>query len=476
VLVLLSAIWGWGEIAPNDFWWHIRTGQVILETGRIPHTDLYTFTHADDPYVYQSWLMEMGLYLVYRLGGAPLTIFVHAVLIVSGYLLLQIGLLQLTQHNARVASALTIGAAALSMQDWAVRPQGISFFLFGLTLFLLIQYRRRRGYWLWWCPLVFLVWVNAHGGFIFGLALLGSFVIGRMWDARLEAEALPWREVIFPGVLSGAALAANPVGLLGIIHYVLSFASHPATRTLNIEFRPLTVTTGLGVIFVAIVITLVVVCLRRHYRPATFELLALLIFGLLALSAVRNLPWFGFVSASVVAVVLTQGALGRLTVERGRSGANALLLALLVGVAVICLPWFRPAFRSWNARRGVVKRETPISATAYLCSKLPAQARVFNEMSYGSYMSWGCPRLPVFIDTRFELYSLPEWHEYLMISAGRFDWQRWLDQHGITHLLLSPENQSYLIAAASQSPCWKEIYRDDVSVILARTESDLCSR
>lgn len=476
VLVLLSAAWGWGQIAPNDFWWHIRTGQLILEAGQIPRTDVYTFTHTGDPWVYQAWLMQIGLYLVYRAGGAPLTLFIHVLLVVVGYVLLQRGLLEATRDHVRLASTLVIGAAVLGMEAWTVRPQGISIFLFGLTLFLLIRYRHRQGRVLWWLPLIFLVWVNAHGGFVFGLALCGSFVIGQIWDARRAGRTLPLRDLMLPVLLAAATLAANPVGPLGIINYVLGFARHPGTHTLNAEFRPLSVATGPGALFIVVVIMLVAVMIWRRRRPDVFGALALLIFGLLALWAERNRVWFGMAGAPVAAALLTSGSENAPAVQRGQPGANAMVLAILVGVAAVCLPWFRGGFPQWNARRGVVARATPIGATAYLCENLSAEARIFNDMSFGSYVIWGCPRRPVFIDTRFELYSLREWQEYLAIGAGRFDWQQWLDRRGITHLLLNPEAQAPLIAAAAGSPCWKEVYRDGVSVVFARIQNDLCPR
>ncbi len=475
-LVLLSAVWGSGEIAPNDFWWHIRTGQIILETRQIPHVDLYTFTHAGEPWTYQAWLMQIGLYLIYRLGGAPLTLFVHGLVIVSGYLLLQRELLQITRHNARLASAITIGAAALSMPNWAVRPQSISFPLFSLTLFVLLRYRRQRGHFLWWLPLIFLIWVNTHGGFIFGLILLGCFVISQIWDTRHAGEPLPTRKVLFPSALVLIVLAANPTGPLGIADYVLGFVRHTATRTLNIEFAPTSMVTLPGALFIAAALMLIVILVRYNYHPDTFESLALVAFGLLAMWAIRNPPWFGFVAAPVAAAALTQTPQSAPVAYPGRRWVNALFLVILVGIAVITLPWLRSAFPAWSNRRGVIEKYTPIVATVYICDNLPAEARIFNEMSYGSYMIWGCPRLPVFIDTRMELYSMQEWEEYLAISIGRYDWQRLLDQHGITHLLLNRKVQTYLIAAAAESPCWKEVYRDDVSVVFTRTESELCPR
>ncbi|MCD6289305.1 MAG: hypothetical protein J7M34_02285 [Anaerolineae bacterium] len=475
-LVLLAAVWGLGEIAPHDFWWHVRTGQLMLEMKHIPHVDLYTFTHFHEPWTYQAWLMEIGLYLIYRTGGAPLTLFVHAIVIVAGYILVQRELVRITHGDMPLAAVATIGGAVLGEQNWAVRPQSISFLFFGLTLSLLLRYEEKQGAQLWWLPIIFLVWVNAHGGFIFGLALVGAFAVGKLWDVYRSGERRwPVRDLMLPLALTVFVLALNPVGPMGIVKYVLGFVRSPGTRTLNAEFRPTTIRTLTGALFTFVSLVLVSVLVWSRYRPAAWETIALVGFGLLALWAIRDPPWFGFVAAPVIARAKTYAVPRPKLASRGRPWANAVILGLLIIMAIICLPWFRSAFPAWNRHRSVIKRGTPIAATAYICEHLPSDARVFNEMGYGSYMIWGCPRLPVFIDTRIELYSFQELKEYLAIGFGRYDWQQLLARYGITHLLLSREVQPHLIEAADASPCWEELYRDRYSVVFARRMGGTCS-
>ena len=33
----------------TDFWWHLRTGDLIRQTGRVPQTDWYTYTWPNNP-------------------------------------------------------------------------------------------------------------------------------------------------------------------------------------------------------------------------------------------------------------------------------------------------------------------------------------------------------------------------------------------------------------------------------------------
>jgi len=160
-------------IRPNDFWWHLRTGQIIFDTGVIPTTDLFSFTRAAQPWTNQGWLMQVILFLLYRAGGLPLIIFFHALTIVGGYVLVEAACLR--SRSQRAAALATLAAAAIGVANWNVRPQSVSFLFFGLLLFVLERHRTRGGKSIWVLPGLFALWVNLHGGFIFGMGLLGIY-------------------------------------------------------------------------------------------------------------------------------------------------------------------------------------------------------------------------------------------------------------------------------------------------------------
>jgi hypothetical protein len=69
-------------VRPHDFWWHVRTGQWIVENGHVPTVDHFSFTRSGEPYPHAMWwLMDLLLYLLLRAGDLPLVILVHAITI-----------------------------------------------------------------------------------------------------------------------------------------------------------------------------------------------------------------------------------------------------------------------------------------------------------------------------------------------------------------------------------------------------------
>src|SRR5690348_13755563 len=67
-------------VTDPDVWWHLKTGELIVQTHHIFHADPYSFTRASHPWVNHEWLSEVLLFGVYRLAGyAGLTILFAAI-------------------------------------------------------------------------------------------------------------------------------------------------------------------------------------------------------------------------------------------------------------------------------------------------------------------------------------------------------------------------------------------------------------
>src|ERR1700730_932413 len=61
VMFALTVVKG---VQDPDFFWHLTTGKLIAETGRVPSTDPFSFTWFGRPWTPHEWLSEL---LIYRL-------------------------------------------------------------------------------------------------------------------------------------------------------------------------------------------------------------------------------------------------------------------------------------------------------------------------------------------------------------------------------------------------------------------------
>src|SRR3954451_20068188 len=65
----LTFLLGAFPLKDTDFWWHLRTGDLIRQTGVVPRVDSYTFTVAGKPWIDLHWVFQVAISLVYEWGG-----------------------------------------------------------------------------------------------------------------------------------------------------------------------------------------------------------------------------------------------------------------------------------------------------------------------------------------------------------------------------------------------------------------------
>ncbi|MBC7228276.1 MAG: hypothetical protein H5T61_13775 [Thermoflexales bacterium] len=236
------------------------------------------------------------------------------------------------------------------------------------------------------------------------------------------------------------------------------------------EWAPPTFSTLTGALFLTGLLLTAALLAISPRRPAPLELFLFLAFAALGLRTVRGAIWFGLVIAPVWAGHLS----AIFSCRRSRTGADrptflATLIAILLTVgALVTLPWFKERLPLPPAKAGLISAETPVAATEFLLRERPP-GPLFHAMPFGSYLVWAAqPDYPVFVDSRIELYPVKVWLDYLHISAAGCEWEERLARYGVRTLMLSPQEQPALVAAARVSPHWEPIYEDSTAVIFVR--------
>lgn len=457
-------------VAPDDFWWHVRTGQLILQSRTIPTIDLFSYTQTGATWINQAWLMQVWLALLMAWGGIPLVLFFHAVSVVAGYTLILRACAQ--RYGVRTSVWATFLGALVGAQNWAVRPQTISFLAFGLLIFLIEAHRQGRRRMLWWAAPLFAFWVNAHGVFVFGLAALGLYVVGTLWDCVWRREWQTRRsemlELSAQGLLAVAALSLNPQGPIGMFTYVLGFFQSEVTVKYNVEFASLTIRQPDGIFFALSILLLFIARLNSTTRLSTAQTLMLFTFALMTLFSRRSAAWFGMVQIPILAAYLRGWWRMPWPLPPGKPLITGAIFALLLLFTLAVLPWWRPYLPQLLEERPLLAPYTPVEATAFLCEQFTPGTRGYQAIAFASYMEEACPDLPVFIDTRFELYPTAQWEEYLAMYNGRYDWAMIAERYNMDYLFVYLKEQPNLVNAATAHEGWEEIYRDDRAVIFER--------
>lgn len=195
--------------ADPDLWWHVVTGEMILERGGLPAADPFSFTAAGAEWTNHEWGSDVVLAAVYRLAGDRGLVLLRALLFTGAMALLARLAWERFRHPLGLV-ALLLAAVEVVSGFLNLRPHTFTY-LFTLALLAAAEGHRRGNRWAlaWWPPLMVL-WVNLHGGFLLGLAVTAFAAAALL--LRREAGRADRRRVLVAGGLTALAPLANPYG------------------------------------------------------------------------------------------------------------------------------------------------------------------------------------------------------------------------------------------------------------------------
>lgn len=476
-LALVAALIALAPTDPHDFWWHLRIGRIVAESG-VPRTNMFAWTvPRDQPFVYAAWLGDWLFYQIYLLAGLQGPVLARNFL---GTLAFALVLLDARRRSGswRLAGLAVFLAGAMTINNLTTRPQNWTWAPFMAYVTILGAYTARQVGWraLLALPPLMIFWVNAHGSFVLGLALLALSCVGE--GARIllrQPDAPALRRLAAMAAMAGATLATtvvNPIGV-DIFGYVLKLLTDPPSQGLVNEWQPPTVRSLAGQAFFLATLLLIAALALGRRRLHLTDTLLLCAFLWLAWSGMRYVVWFGMLAMPMLAQCMARPA-ARPTPQRGDPFAGVLALTLVVGVAALQPPFkpllalpapYRALFADVPGAPLLYSADTPVGAAAYLRDH--PGGRLFNDMAYGSYLIWTLPEPEVFVDTRVELYPLALWEDYLTIGEAR-NYATLMERYGIERTLLSRSRQAPLVAALARDPNWIVEYEDRFSIVYRR--------
>jgi hypothetical protein len=447
-----------------DTWWHIVTGQQILATHAWPTVDSFSFTIHGAPWLPYEWLGDVLMAVCVRVGG--LQGLTAGVIVLAGVIFALLYYYAfLRSRNAKAAFMACAAVLPLSVLFFTFRPQLLGYVFFILTLILLERYRLGLQQSLWLLPLVFLLWVNTHGTFVFGLFALGLYwASGQVTFSAGGIHAERWtprqnRHLMLIGLLCLLALCATPYGWRVAVNPIQMAFAQPINISSIKEWQSMPLGTWRGKLFLAYVLLFVLaqIGLRPRYRIEEMGLFFLAVYA--ASVHVRFLIIFVIIFAPLLA-----GLLERWSPPYESSKDRPLLNAALMLILIAALVAFFPS------RQELLQTEEgffPVSAVQYLRAHAVPEP-MFNEYGYGGYLIWSFNgQRKVFIDGRADIYEARGvLSDYLSISGVSANALGLLKKYNIQSCLI--QRDAALATLLSASGDWSRIYEDQLSAIYVR--------
>ncbi|WKZ27360.1 MAG: hypothetical protein QY311_01200 [Candidatus Paceibacterota bacterium] len=451
----------------QDIGRHLRLGEIITSTRSVPATNLFSFTHPDQPFLNHHWLGEVFLYWLSGINGVPGLIPIKALILATAFMLALASAWR--RDGAYLMGFAGLVAWGVMLERTDVRPEIFSYLFMGWFLFVLLRYPRSSLRWT--LPLVQAVWVNTHITFFMGPLIYLCIVMGDV------VRAFPlWRESVrqwLPlGIALALALLVNPWGLSGALYplqimsgYGYSVLENKGPFFLLAWGYPMITTVMLFVLASCVCIYSLIAGSRVRHVVGPVAL-AVITF-IFAQIMIRNYAIFG------LAGIAALGALAQQHPVRLRQGFwISGVLIILIGISVISGQFF-PLARL-PQQFGV---HVPVGAQAAVdfIRAHELKGPLFNNFDIGSFLIWKLPEEKVFVDGRPEAYPSDFASSvYIPMQENAAVWEeeraRWNIQMIVwSHRDLTPWSRTFLERMASDTR-WKEVFRDSSTLILIPQE------
>jgi hypothetical protein len=471
-------------LGDGDTGWHIRTGDWMLENGRIPVSDFFSFSKPGGEWFAWEWLWDGAFAWLQKTGGMAAVLLVSAIAICFSSALIY-AITKSKARNAIVSLFVSLTATCAASFHWLARPHIFTFLFAAVFYQFLDSGIKKPRRMLIALPLLMVLWTNLHGGFIAGLLIIAAFAGGELLrylcttgEDHHDAKA---NAVLYTKVL-GACLAATLINpyFYKLHQHLYSYLTDGYQMKHIGEFQSISFHHPLAAFFeVMLVLGLATAfwnLLQRKFVPV------LLLAGWAHLSLIsgRNIPIYAIVASPLIAEAITMWLaqlrdsdvrwIRRATASFHRicSDVNVMeripRLHLVSGAAI----WLAGSLLYVAAPGAKFHAEYdtetfPVRAVNEL-EKQNLTSRIFSTDDWSGYIIYRLyPKVRVFLDGRSDFYGPKLGDEFSDIMAAKPGWDDRLKQYRVETILV-PAN-SVLSVAMKGSNRWHCIYKDSVAVI-----------
>ncbi len=494
VLLGLVFVLSFHKVYNYDIWWHLKTGETIVQTQQIPRTNTFSYTNPDYHCMDVYWLFQVLVYGVHKITGfTGLVVMKTLVWIAIGAILfLATGVHKLVRFWYAVPLwMLAFFAASNRMM---VRPEMFTFLFLAIFMVILRKEIRAHTHLIWLLPVLQVLWVNMHSLFFLGPIVVAIFAISDLIIARShsgEIASLSFSPLdegrlrkgwLIPILLVFVACLANPLGwrifLLPLRLLTRITTTGSAFYETVSEFQKTTTLQGLrpDVLAWQVLAITTTGVLLAFWRRLRLSLVAVFtIFLVLSCMAVRNIALFGLVAPLVGLWTIPEKIkvrwLPRLRKLIPIFSFTTLVLVVLLSIFVGSGKYYRrfqigKEFGVWLSEKNLY----PARAVKYV-KQIAPEGRIFNDMGIGGYLIYHFwPEKCVFLDGRLESYPddfylytqriLTDWSEF-QNAVRKYE----IECAILTHALPATGKLTEKLHASAD---WLTAYYDDRSVVFLK--------
>lgn len=444
----------------NDTFYTIKVGESILENG-LDMKDHFSWHKLD--YTYPHWLFDIIIYKIYAIGGLN-SIYLSTILV-----FIAIGItfyfINLKRNKSYFLSLLfSILAVIMLARFITMRAQLISYLLFLIEIFFIEQFLEngKKRYIVGLFTICILV-ANLHAAvwpfyFILMLPYLFEYLVAiindkiknkprlEIFNNRLELTKNPHIKTLFLIFIISLVLGLlTPIGDVPYTYFI-KIAKGDTMEYIE-EHKPLILVQNLFVIGYLVILLVPLIFTKVKVRLSDLAMMG----GLLLMSflSLRHVAFLGIIGMFYLCRLISN--IGKI------NGTKSLDFDLpWYGIVIVTITIIGTSIFVYNINfKGELIDENvyPVKMVDYMEKNLDMkQIKLYNEYDFGSYLIYR--DIPVFIDSRSDLYTKPFNHktdifnECMKITEN---YGRIFNKYKITHILIYKDTELNQILAVSSN-------------------------
>lgn len=414
-----------------DVWYHLKFGEHFVKnkTFHLDHS-VFSWTPADPEWKYGIWLGSLALYLMYSFAGVYGLEFIKWLVVVS-VLLLYLYYSYRVEGKIDISNILVAFFLVVSLNIIAtmIKPDNFTLVFFAVSVFVYFHTKVFSSRIFYVYPLLFLLWVNTHGGFLVGLFFITVIFFGELLNLLFKRQHAFTNRLMmeFALVVASSYLITlfNPYGIDYHLYLIPTFfkqeyMSYAAGKVLaftnlwNFIFsdflRLRNALWGLILLF-AIFLSLSVYLFKNKRLLDIGLLFSNVLFFYLGTTVGRVAVFSAILLAFSIAYQISRA--GAAHVKRKISAPC--IVSFFLAVSFV----FYSAITGLENRSWALKEDVLPEKEVEFIKKYRLPQPIFNDYLIGGYLIWSLyPDYKVFIDPRYGPYWKQVGPDYYNLLEG----------------------------------------------------------
>ncbi len=474
------------QIQSDDLYMYLAIGREYLKTGRIPELDPFIYSIVNYKWeVIHEWAGYLTFFEIFQKFSWQGVVLFKTALILLIYIIPLIKLKN-SKQSVLVWAIFSCLSGYCSEFRFTERTALFSDLFTMLVFWILFSEKKGASRFSYLLPVIFLLWVNLHPGFLLGWALIAIYFISESFQIkdldsfkRIGKKNLKMSLLV---VFSALACLVNPRGIHGII-YPLEWANGPGQLMKRFYYEwmptlsPFMFGHSLGYLIlfqagIAILLIGVSYFLNSGFI-CSFEFLCFLFFIFFEFCALRFVPLGSYGLAAVSMILLDQSSRFQRWAETATQKVISVSLLFSLILWSVSIHSILKGHSSFSGERkfGSSPDESfsPVKAAQFI---LQSQLKnVFNTHLFGAFLAWEWQgKRKVFYhgfvtDMRF---FVEEYSRFM----NREDFEEMVRRYQIDGFILDRfANEAPFFKILEHHPDWTLAYLDTAAAVFVKKEA-----